>query len=252
VNPQTTIESDESALWGAIEAAPADDAPWLVYADWLDDHERDREAANIRRFLPEVREAVQAGCERWAIMAMVVRQEPTGPGWGHYIRPEPGPSPREVVLHPADNPPPSGSVGNLVLVWVGFAVFLAVTRVGYESVRQRAQEPPPRAEALFPPMFKSDEVAGYTFRLVHDRDVLVLALAADGQATVDIGFKDRRVVRLAGRWVITFDGVLIVFRLEGGPIARLAKVRAEGDRFEVTRFGEKDIFTRERLPAAKP
>jgi uncharacterized protein (TIGR02996 family) len=30
--------TDRDALWAAVLAAPADDAPRLVYADWLDEH----------------------------------------------------------------------------------------------------------------------------------------------------------------------------------------------------------------------
>ena len=39
--------SDEAALLAAILAAPDDSAPWLVYADWLD--ERGRPAAGFIR-----------------------------------------------------------------------------------------------------------------------------------------------------------------------------------------------------------
>jgi uncharacterized protein (TIGR02996 family) len=40
--------SDESALLAAIRAAPADDAPRLVYADWLDEHGQPERAEFIR------------------------------------------------------------------------------------------------------------------------------------------------------------------------------------------------------------
>jgi uncharacterized protein (TIGR02996 family) len=40
--------SDETALLAAIRAAPADDAPRLVYADWLDEHGRPERAEFIR------------------------------------------------------------------------------------------------------------------------------------------------------------------------------------------------------------
>ncbi|HVK07462.1 MAG TPA: ribosomal protein L7/L12 [Gemmataceae bacterium] len=40
--------SDEAALLAAIQAAPADDAPRLVYADWLDEHGRSDRADAIR------------------------------------------------------------------------------------------------------------------------------------------------------------------------------------------------------------
>ncbi len=40
--------SDESALLAAIRQSPADDAPRLVYADWLDEHGRPERAEFIR------------------------------------------------------------------------------------------------------------------------------------------------------------------------------------------------------------
>jgi uncharacterized protein (TIGR02996 family) len=40
--------SDEQALYRAIVAAPEDDTPRLVYADWLDEHDRPEEAEFIR------------------------------------------------------------------------------------------------------------------------------------------------------------------------------------------------------------
>src|SRR6476619_554029 len=40
--------SDDAALLAAIRAAPADDAPRLIYADWLDEHGRPERAEFIR------------------------------------------------------------------------------------------------------------------------------------------------------------------------------------------------------------
>jgi uncharacterized protein (TIGR02996 family) len=40
--------SDEPAFLAAIQAAPADDAPRLVYADWLDEQGRHEQAEMIR------------------------------------------------------------------------------------------------------------------------------------------------------------------------------------------------------------
>src|SRR5689334_13038022 len=74
--------TDEQALWQAIVAAPADDAPWLVYADWLQDCGRDREAATVRRFLPDIRAELAAGMGVPAVQELVARQDPGGSGWG--------------------------------------------------------------------------------------------------------------------------------------------------------------------------
>ncbi|HJZ91486.1 MAG TPA: TIGR02996 domain-containing protein [Gemmataceae bacterium] len=49
--------TDEDAFWRAIGELPADDARWLVYADWLDDRGRDGDAGIVRRFLADLRAA---------------------------------------------------------------------------------------------------------------------------------------------------------------------------------------------------
>lgn len=41
-------ENDETAFIQAIKASPTDRTVWLVYADWLDEHDRPEEAAKIR------------------------------------------------------------------------------------------------------------------------------------------------------------------------------------------------------------
>jgi len=40
--------TDRDALWAAVMAAPNDDAPRLVYADWLDEHGEADLAAFVR------------------------------------------------------------------------------------------------------------------------------------------------------------------------------------------------------------
>jgi uncharacterized protein (TIGR02996 family) len=37
-----------AALFAAIRAAPHDDAPWLIYADWLDEHCQAKAASFVR------------------------------------------------------------------------------------------------------------------------------------------------------------------------------------------------------------
>lgn len=46
--PPTPPTTDEQALLAAIAAAPFDDAPRLVYADWLQEHGADAEAEYVR------------------------------------------------------------------------------------------------------------------------------------------------------------------------------------------------------------
>jgi uncharacterized protein (TIGR02996 family) len=54
------MTGDEKAFLAAIAAAPGDDAPRLVFADWLDERGRDSEAAEQRRrTTPEYHAAVK-------------------------------------------------------------------------------------------------------------------------------------------------------------------------------------------------
>jgi uncharacterized protein (TIGR02996 family) len=46
--------SDEAALLAAIRAKPRDDAPRLVYADWLDEHGYESRAAYIRAMVRDL------------------------------------------------------------------------------------------------------------------------------------------------------------------------------------------------------
>jgi uncharacterized protein (TIGR02996 family) len=54
------MTADEQAFRNAMAAAPDDEAPHRVLADWLDEHGREEEAAYHRRWTVEVRDA-----ERW-------------------------------------------------------------------------------------------------------------------------------------------------------------------------------------------
>ena len=64
--------TDESALLAAIRAAPADDAPRLVYADWLDEHGRPEQAEFIRvqcdlARLDDAQWEQASLCEGWSV-----------------------------------------------------------------------------------------------------------------------------------------------------------------------------------------
>lgn len=41
---------DEAAFFAAMDAAPEDEAPRKIYADWLDEHDRPEEALYYRRW----------------------------------------------------------------------------------------------------------------------------------------------------------------------------------------------------------
>src|SRR5262245_61270326 len=70
-----------AALAAAIRAAPDDDAPWLVYADWLQEAGRDSEARAIRSHLPALREPVRAGHEVARVIAVAAILQPCGRAW---------------------------------------------------------------------------------------------------------------------------------------------------------------------------
>jgi uncharacterized protein (TIGR02996 family) len=65
-SPNVPISSDEEALLAAIAAAPDDDAPRLVYADWLQERDADTKAeylrAVVRLLHPPEEPAVVARC----------------------------------------------------------------------------------------------------------------------------------------------------------------------------------------------
>ena len=42
------METDDAALWRAVVATPHDDAPRLIYADWLDEHGQPERAEFVR------------------------------------------------------------------------------------------------------------------------------------------------------------------------------------------------------------
>ena len=54
------MTSDERDFLAAIEAAPADEAPHKVYADWLDEHDRPEEADWHRQWTAKAARAARA------------------------------------------------------------------------------------------------------------------------------------------------------------------------------------------------
>lgn len=77
------MDAEAAALWQAIRAAPHDDAPRLIYADWLDEHGRPERAEFIRLQCQSAREdsgpARPREAELWAHHAAEWRAEL--PGW---------------------------------------------------------------------------------------------------------------------------------------------------------------------------
>jgi uncharacterized protein (TIGR02996 family) len=60
------MTSDERAFLKAIAAAPTDEAPHKVYADWLDEHDRPEEADWHRLWTPKAARAAQKWFQKFA------------------------------------------------------------------------------------------------------------------------------------------------------------------------------------------
>jgi uncharacterized protein (TIGR02996 family) len=54
-------KGEEGAFWAAIRTAPDDQLPRLVFADWLDEHGRDEEAAALRASADRVPRVLNPG-----------------------------------------------------------------------------------------------------------------------------------------------------------------------------------------------
>jgi uncharacterized protein (TIGR02996 family) len=239
-----TTVSDEAALWRAIEAAPLDDAPWLVYADWLDDHGRDREAANLRRLLPDAQTAVYLNGESPnAVMGQLARLDIVD-GWGlpmpaapaRALPPAPPPGPYEFA--------PRRSRGSQILMWFLFAGIIAVVRIAVHVAQDAAEKAPPAAQ-LFDPSWHASDVAGHTFYLDSDSEVLVLGMAENRVAQVTMGKKGDAPTQVPGRWSIQPNGPLQVRSSDGSLICELQLKGVRFDVYTVIRAGRTEIFTRD-------
>jgi uncharacterized protein (TIGR02996 family) len=275
------IESDEAALHRAIEADPADDAPWLVYADWLQEHGRDAEAANLRRFLPDVQAAVRSGRDLWFVMAQVARLGPGAAGWGLPAPPPalpPAPRPEPGAWVPEDRP---GWTPGPALIWFLGVALLGLFRAGCSADRDRypaggdgrmSKEAfaeiervakggsEPRTGYRPTPDLDRDrksgdirdarwdpfEVVGQTLRLEDDSAVLAFTFAADGSVVYRVGRKGGILLPARGRWQIDERGALDITGPDGKPAYLLTKEYTDGHRYQVTRGGRSEVFVRER------
>jgi uncharacterized protein (TIGR02996 family) len=76
------MTADEKAFLNAIAAAPDDEAPRLVYADWLDERDRGEEATRQRRFLASdrwlrefaIKHHVYGGIEDWETKEEIAKE----------------------------------------------------------------------------------------------------------------------------------------------------------------------------------
>src|SRR5262245_12807917 len=233
-----------AALAAAIRAAPDDDAPWLVYADWLQEAGRDAEAQVIRADLPALRWPVRSGHE----VTEVVAAAAVFPPGSHAFETIFGRPPAETVEFPAQLPtwpePVSLRVerpaerharpNSLPVLFVG-VVLMTVVRAGLnrpdpqpvlskfptEAIRP-AESPgptlppawaksltvPTRPAALHgPARWERSDVAGYTFRRVDGEDEdRTFIFRGDGTAEVFVTRRGHPAVRLTPVWSIDTEG----------------------------------------------
>src|SRR5262245_2837378 len=279
------IESDEAALHRAIEADPADDAPWLVYADWLQDHGRDTEAAALRKLLPGVKAAVRAGHHLPSIMTLIALKEAGIPGWG---LPAPKPAlPPAPPLESAARTSVDGSGGWTPRprpFWSLGIILLGVFRMWFDAARQRdpaegdgriSKEAFAEIQRLAKgdsqprignrPTSDSDrdrksgdtrdatagrwnpvDVAGQALRLEHDSAVLTFTFAADGSVVYRVARQGAVPLPARRRSRIDEQGGLNITAPDGKPGYLLTKERSDGDRYQVTRDGRSEVFVREK------
>jgi uncharacterized protein (TIGR02996 family) len=254
-----------SALRAAVQAAPADDAPWLVYADWLQENGRDAEAAAIRVHLPAVRAAVVAGHDLAGVLVAATRHPPGSPAWEAVYGPRsdvpvsvsPPPRPRTPTReswsdgHRGER----GSLSPLALVplvylfLLGFRSLVSSTHLDRAAitppgpvqlpaawVREPAVPVPPAAVA-----WDRAEVAGHTFREAGGGKWL--AFRADGTATAGAA---PSAAGTQASWWVDASGALELTAWPGGQPSRLHKLRADGDRYEVVRDGRPEAYVRQR------
>jgi uncharacterized protein (TIGR02996 family) len=243
-----TPAADEAALWRAIEAAPRDDAPWLVYADWLEEHGREAEAVTLRRLLPDAQGAVAAGESPTLVMMQIARLG-RADGWGLPMPPaKPAALPAAPPLGQFERQPASDA-GRQLLLWVAFGGLIFLGRLIVEGgLAPREPDPPVRIDHLFRPHWQADELVRHTFELQSDTEVLVVAMDEGGKARIATGKKGEPPTRFAGRWSIRPYGPLVVTRADGTPVCELEKVDARLDRYEVNRAGRREVFTRDWTP----
>ena len=75
------MTADEKALLKAIEAAPDDEAPHKVYADWLDEHDRPEEADWHRLWTTKAAKAARKWFQKFAAEHSEEMLEVGGPAY---------------------------------------------------------------------------------------------------------------------------------------------------------------------------
>ena len=234
-----------AALAAAIRAAPDDDAPWLVYADWLQEDGRDAEAHVVRSHLPALREPVRSGHEVVKVVATAAVVPPGSPAWEVLFgRPPasaddfvgalptwPEPAPLRVERPAEQRVQPPGPQLLFVPILFGFVILARLvmnppvrlidppaTFQVSDGVRYTPPQAPSKWDALprlptvaAPGRARWDraDVAGYTFRRVDGRDEeRTFAFRPDGSAEVVVARRGHGAVRLTLTWAVDADGAI--------------------------------------------
>jgi uncharacterized protein (TIGR02996 family) len=262
-----------AALTAAIRAAPDDDAPWLVYADWLREAGRDAEAQAVRSHLPALRPPVRAGHDVAEVVATAARHPPGDPLWelafGRPPAPPVGfpaqlpswrdPSPR-TVERGADRRAPGTDLRYLLVpVLIVLVSVLRAMAPRSEPLPDALRLVPPKASGVtFPPpksatRWDRDQVAGHTFCGVGKVDeAVVYVFGTDGDVTVTARLADGSPLRMTLAWKVDDGGAI---QITAGPAAgvserwgrgdRLVLLRVEGNRYDVERNGRPEVYIRD-------
>ena len=135
-----------TALAAAILANPDDDAPWLVYADWLQEAGRDAEAMAIRSHLPALRDAIWNGHDLSFVLTLATSHPPGDPVWNaafglplNLPDPEPVPiaPPRQPVWTTA--PERDGPSWGPAVFPILYFVFVLIRAIATSPDRQRTE-----------------------------------------------------------------------------------------------------------------
>lgn len=272
------------SLTAAILANPDDDAPWLVYADWLQETGHEARATLIRRHLPTVRAAVRDGHELAIVLGAIGNHPPGTPLWDEaFGRPPEPPEPPPTVASagPAATPvrhwrPWPVVLGVLITGAVGLVGLVRKPKKldlgGDSAVRlpsdketdallqsaedgtadeaiQRAAgikdpQPPIRSQA-----WTRAEVDGYWFRQEGDRPARVFDFRADGTVSMVESPPGGISMFRDGRWTVDDLGVLEVTGLGTDRPIRLVKTGVTGNRYEVSRSRVAEVYIRHDPPA---
>jgi uncharacterized protein (TIGR02996 family) len=265
--------STEAAFVQAILANIDDDAPWLIYADWLDENGSDNRARVIREKLQPVRDAVKTGHDLNLVLhyASENRHPVDLPKVERETAYTPMPRYDNEDRH-VRSESDSGAKGVfwIIIILLKLAAFGGIasqsrttsesrvdrdqlqhmTRLVNQSVKdgtageglQRLAgiaKPSPRIETT---RWQIAELAGFKLTLVSDQTIRWYSFDSAGIGRGKIGEAAGPVVERLIHWSIDELGVLVIQSADPSETVRLLKVGKEGDRFHVVENRQSFVY----------